>query len=778
MESLFELLFKRPPVAFEGGSFAFEATRPALVLGLVLALGLATAVAYRRRRGRAGRRRVAVLTGLRAVTLALLAFALLRPVLRVSAVVPGENFLAVLIDDSGSMRLPDGEISRGEISRGERALQVLGAGPEGLLARLRERFTVRTYRFGAAAARAEPAQLAFDDRATRLGAALARVRQDLAGVPLAGAVLVTDGADNARPPADGGDDGLDEELLQLASRGIPVHAIALGAERFERDLELGRLDAPRRVLAGSAFAADVSLRQQGYGGETVELVVERGGAIVERREVDFERGQAESTVRVHLTAEDAGPHRYRFAVRPGDGEQVAENNARELLVMVEDLRCKVLYFEGEPRFEVRFLRQALAEDEHLQLVVLLRTAPNKWLRLGVDDPLELVSGFPSTREELFAYRGLVLGSVEASALTANQLRIVEEFVGQRGGGLLLLGGRASFAEGGWSGSALADLSPLELPAASGGDLFAEVTVEATPAGLEHAALQLAPDRQSLAERWRSLPALSMRNALGQPKPGASVLLTGSVKGEAATGDAPIVLASQRYGRGRVAAFAVQDSWLWQMHASMPLEDQTFEQLWQQLLRWLVSDAPRRVELEVSNDRPAPGEPVDLRAVVRDGGFLGVNGAEATATVTGPTGEEQKLPLEWTVEEDGEYRASFVPELPGPYDVRVMAEVDSESAGGGESQRIGDEIRLIAADPATESFGAEMNAALLRRIAGDTGGRFYDAEDAGDLAEDARYTESGKTVRETVELWDMPIVLLLLLGSLCAEWLLRRRWGLV
>ncbi len=762
MESLFELLFKLRPAAFDSGSFAFEAARP--VLGLAVALGLATTAAYRRRRERAGKRRVALLTGLRVVALMLLAFALLRPVLKVSAVVPGENFLAVLVDDSKSMRLPDGELTRGE-----RALEVLGAGPEGLLARLRERFTVRTYRFGAAAARVDPATLAFGDRATDLGEALGRVRRDLAGVPLAGAVLLTDGADNAEA-GDGGDAVLNEELLQLASRGIPIYAVALGEERFERDLELGRVDAPSRVLEGSAFAADVSVRQQGYGGETVELVVERDGAIVERREVDFERGQAESTARVHLKAEGAGSHRYRFALRSGDGEQVAENDAREVLVSVEDRLEKILYFEGEPRFEVRFLRQAVAGDDHLRLVVLLRTAENKLLRLGVDDPLELVSGFPETREELFAYRGLVLGSVAAASLSANQLRIVEEFVGQRGGGLLLLGGRASFAEGGWAGTPLADLSPLVMPPAGAG-FFAEVKVGATPDGLDHAALQLAADRQSLAERWRTLPPLSMRHRLDRAKPGASVLLRGRGLGGGEADAELIVLASQRYGRGRVAAFPVQDSWIWQMHAQVPLEDETHERLWRQLLRWLVSEAPRRLELSASTRQPAPGEPVSLRAEVRDGSFLGVNGAEVSATVTGPDGGEQTLPLEWTVEEDGEYRATFVPELPGSYDVRVMARVDGENLGG-------DAIRVVAAEPATEFFGAEMNAALLRRIAAATGGRLYDARDASDLAEDARYTESGKTVIETVELWDMPIVLLLLLSSLCAEWLLRRRWGLV
>ena len=247
-------------------------------------------------------------------------------------------------------------------------------------------------------------------RTTDLAAALTRVRQDMAGVPLAGAVLVTDGADNTtadNTTAESGRDGtgvsrLHEELLQLASRRIPVYTVGLGAERFHRDLELSRLAAPEQVLEGSAFAVDVTIQQQGYDGETVSLSVERDGAIVATQEVTFERDQdggssehpSEATVRMHLQAEDAGPQVYRFNVSPGEGEEVAANNAREILLAVEGRRDKILYFEGEPRFEVRFLRQAVAEDDNLQLVVLLRTAENKWLRLGVDDPSGTGLGVP------------------------------------------------------------------------------------------------------------------------------------------------------------------------------------------------------------------------------------------------------------------------------------------------------------------------------------------------------------------------------------------------
>ena len=145
---------------------------------------------------------------------------------------------------------------------------------------------------------------------------------------------------------------------------------------------------------------------------------------------------------------------------PQPGEQVTQNNARDALVEVSDRREKVLYLEGEPRFEMKFIRRAVEDDKNLQVVILQRTAEDKYLRLDVGSPDELVGGFPKTREELFAYRAIILGSVEAASFSPDQLRMLADFVSKRGGGLLMLGGRRSFAEGGWAGTPVGEVLPV------------------------------------------------------------------------------------------------------------------------------------------------------------------------------------------------------------------------------------------------------------------------------------------------------------------------------
>jgi uncharacterized membrane protein len=758
-ESLFTFLFKYGPVVFENGRLVFESTQPLVWIGAALSVVLLTTALYFRQRYRVGAGTVGLLAALRIATVTVILFALLQPALTISTIVPGENFLAVLIDDSRSMQLADD----GTVTRGDQALEIFADPANGMLQDLQERFTLRYYRFSDIVTRMDPSRpLAFQGRSTNIGAALDYMRQDMAGVPLAGAVLVTDGADNA-------DTTLTDPLLQLKSRGIPVYTVGLGDERFARDIEVSRVEGPARVLMGSAFAVDVMIKQQGYDGRTVTLVAEENGSIATTQEITFGRGQPGTTARVNLTASTDGPRNFRFHIAPQTGERVTENNTHDLLLLVDDRREKILYFEGEPRFEVKFLRQAIAADNNLQVVVLQRTAENKFLRLGVDDPLELASGFPSTREELFSYRGLILGSVEASYFTHNQLQIIEEFVSQRGGGLLLLGGRQSFAEGGYAGTPLENVIPVVLGESEpgAGPFLAEVQVNPTTTGQAHAAIQLGSSLEESEERWGTLPTLSTLNPLYRVKPGAEVLLTGTpLEG----GDDLVIMASQLYGRGRVVSFAVQDSWMWQMHADIPLEDMTHERLWRQVLRWLVSSVPDQIMVDMSRNRFSPGEPVTIRAEVSDSGYLGINGAQVEAAITDPTGVERSIPLEWSVEEDGEYRATFVPDQMGSYHIKVNAEYAGVPIGS-------DETEVVAADLSTEFFGAEMQASLLRRIADETGGRHYTPANVDRLADDARFTESGKTVVETFELWDMPVILIVLLGLIGSEWAMRRRRGL-
>jgi hypothetical protein len=249
------------------------------------------------------------------------------------------------------------------------------------------------------------------------------------------------------------------------------------------------------------------------------------------------------------------------------------------------------------------------------------------------------------------------------------------------------------------------------------------------------------------------------------KPGATVLLNGADERRRDQ----VVLAYQRYGRGKALAFPVQDSWLWQMHADIAVEDMTHENYWRQLLRWLVDGVPDHVEAHTSAERVEAGETVNISADVVDPTFVEINDARAVAHVEGPKGIVD-VPLQWTGEKSGEYRGSFVAPDEGLYTAKVEATRANTALGTGVAQ-----LRVAPGD--NEYFDAGMNAARLRRIADETGGRFYKAADAAALAEDVRYSGRGVTTTEERDLWHMPIVLGLILLLMCGEWGYRRYVGL-
>ena len=760
MDAFVETLFKYRPVVFERGDFVLAAPWPMLIVVALAAIGIGLAWAYQRARGKSTPRDRVVLTAVRIAIVAFAGFALLRPTLLVSTAVPQKNSVAILIDDSRSMRIADA----GGRTRADVAQHLLGTRDSALARMLGDRFQLRYFRFSSGAeAMPDARAMTFAGGRTHLGAALDRARQELSTVPLAGLVVITDGADNSAS-------ALAEPLLALKARGLPVYTIGVGAPRFERDIEITRVEVPHTALRGTALVANVVVAQRGFAGRRVKLLAEDGGRIVASQEMALHGDGEESPVRLRVVTQETGPRQLRFRIAREEGELIAENNAREALVTVTDRAEKVLYVEGEPRFELKFMRRAVRDDKNLRLVALQRTAENKYLRLGVEDSLELVAGFPKTREELFTYRAVILGSVEAAFFTLEQMRMLADFVGERGGGLLLLGGRRAFAEGGYADTPLADVMPVEVTRSgeNAEDYFAELQVSPTPAGATHPATQLGTSEQASLDRWKTMPALSTVNRIGRAKPGATALLLGqTITGGG--GERQIVLAHQRYGRGKAIAFPVQDSWVWQMHATVAVDDATHETFWRQMLRWLVSDVPERVTM-TAPDHVAPGEVVAVRAQVNNESFLAVNGATVSASVLGPNGEPLDVPFEWMVDKDGEYRGSFTATEPGLYRVRVSARVGDSVITSGEDY-------IVAHDIQQEMFGAAQRPALLERVARETGGRYYTPETAEALARDMMYTNSGTTVTEQLDLWDTPAMFVALLGLIAAEWLLRRRRGL-
>lgn len=749
---MFELLFKYPGVLFQKGQFVFLAPWPAWVLaGAVLAAAAALLWHVRRHGGTMGGLRPAAIWALQTAMAALILLLLWRPAISVATLRPQQNVVAVVVDDSTSMALEEGG--------GARLAQARGVLEGGLLDGLGERFQVRLYRLGKDVRRiGGTGELSGTGSATRIADGLRQVMAESSTLPLGAVVLLSDGAENSG--------GIDlDTVTEIRRRRIPVHTVGFGRERPARDLELTDAALAVRALPDSRLTAEVSFRQYGYEGQKARLAVRDGEKVLASQEVTLKADGAAQTHALTFDAGKAGPKSLRVAVEPLAGEENSENNAVTRLLHVREARPRILYVEGEPRWEFKFIRRAAGEDQGLDLVTILRTTQNKIYRQGISDPKDLEAGFPATAEELFAYQGLIVGSVEAGYFTAAQQELIREFVSRRGGGVLFLGGRFGLSEGGWDGAPLAEVLPVTLPGGKGTFHRVQTDFEPTAAGLAGVICRLEEDGARSAARWKEMPLLADYNDAGDPKPGAVVLMETAPEGRRR---APL-LAVQNYGRGRAAVFATGGSWRWKMLQDHG--DRSHQMFWQQLMRYLVSDAPGQVTGTTPRPVIADEGRVELRAEARDKEFRPRTDLSVEARILGPDGSASVTPLSPRPAEEGAYSAEWSAEKPGAYVVEVVARLGQEEIGR-------DVFQFRREDGAAEHFRTSQNRELLEKLAEQTGGRYFTAAGARKLAAEISYSEAGITTRETKDLWNMPAVFLLALLLRGSEWVLRRKWGVV
>jgi uncharacterized membrane protein len=684
---------------------------------------------------------------------ALVLLLLWQPAILVAELRPQQNIIAVLLDDSRSMSIAD----NGGPTREAQAIKALEGG---VLDQLQKKFQIRVYRLDRQISRVprlEDLKTAPPAAATRIGDGLKQLAGEAADLPIGGVVLLSDGADNSG--------GVDLETIStFRSRKIPVHTVGFGAEQVAHDVEINDAVVAPRALADSRLAAKITLHQRGYAGQKAMLTVRNGGKVLAGRQITLAGDGLTQNETLLFNPGDAGAKTLQFSVDPLPSEENRDNNSVSRLVNVESAKRRVLYVEGEPRWEYKFIRRAEQDDRLLSIVSMLRTSENKIYRQGIADPKELADGFPSRAEDLFAYQAIIIGSVEANYFTAAQKELIQQFVDRRGGGLLFLGGRAALGDGGWAGSGLADLLPVTLPNKKGTFHRDPATVSLTAAGTDNIITRLVEDPSGNVERWKKLPYLMDYQEVGAPKPGAVVLAEMT-----AVGRKMPLLITENYGRGRTAVLATGGTWRWQM--SQPLEDQTHEEFWQQLLRWLVMDTPGHVVASVPSQMLLDDGRVQFTADVRDKNYVPAPDAHVEAHILGPGGSAAQIEMTPDPNAPGTFHAEWTAGQPGSYLTEVVATRDKDEVGR-------DVLNFGRMDGVAENFHTEQNRDLLEKLSAETGGRYWKPQDVSRLPNEISYSEAGITVRDTKELWNMPVVFLLLLLLPSTEWLLRRKWGVV
>lgn len=720
----------------------------------LLAILVVVVASYRHRPEGRSRGRALWLGVMRALVLILLLALWMRPVRFEPAGDASGRLVALLVDVSKSMSLP--------VASGATRLDAaLALAREHAVPALAGEFDVEAFAFGASARRLDLDAAPIDaaDGSSDLDAALTELRSRLAGRQLAGVLVLSDGGLTDRV-----DDG-------RVADGPPVFAIGIGDPGTVRDREVAGLALGEAAVAGSNADLTATLVGRGFGGGEVDVRVLQDGRPIEVR-------------RVRLPGDDT-PVRQTFRVSPGrelptvftvevvaDATEItADNNRRSVLAPPAGRPRTLLMLEGAPGHEHSFLKRAWADDPGLQVDAVVRKGRNEdgedtyYVQGDRMRTAALGTGFPSSREALFAYDAVVLANLEADALTRAQLDAIEAFVAERGGGVLVLGAR-SFDGRSLAGTPLERVLPLDV--SDRGREVARVTsttrtpnaVALTAEGEDHPIMRLGPTPESTRAAWAQVPLLAAVSPLGGPRPGALVLAATAGPG----GNTRPLVAVQQYGEGRSMAFVGEAAWRWKM--LLPSTDRTYDTFWRQAARWLAGRAPEPIDLQIT---PVSAAEAHVRVDVRSRTFEPLRDAVVSLRVAGPGSEPRDLALSADPSAPGVWTGRVSAAESGTFQMDVVAVRAGQPAGAARGWWLAGGFDAEMADPRRDDRA-------LARVAAAGGGRLIEADEIALLPAWLRAARPADAPLAQRDLWHTPWVLLFIVGVLCAEWALRRRWG--
>lgn len=735
--------------------FAYELPWWGWALGALAVVALAVG-AYRHARPFLAPARWLTLVALRALTLGLIGLVLLRPVRLEPAPAATGRAVAVVVDDSRSMRLR----GDGVASRIEQARQLV----EGRLRpALAGDFTVRLFAV-ADAMREITATDALDGsgQASDLPGLVARLDERASAGEFVAAVLVSDGASTT--PLE----------VTPGTSSLPLFTLGVGEAGAVADREVRDVSVSDVSVVDSLAEVSATIVSHGEARETVDVRLLDNGRPVDVRQVVLPGRSQQVRERFRVTPSRTTATVYTVEVADAPGELTGDNNRGAVFVPVPGPPHPVLVLQGGPGFEHGFLTRMLGRDPGLDVdgvVTKGRTPddqPTFYVQGSASRTPYLLEGFPTDTAKLFAYAAVILANVEADQLTRAQLDALRAFVERRGGGLAVIGAR-SFGDRGVVTSSLGDIVPVEprgggaANAAAGGSGRDGTRITLTGAGRAHPLMQLATDDAASLQQWESLPSLAAATAVGPPRPGAEVLAT--VAGPA--GDPQPLVAVQRLGRGRTLAFMGEGAWRWRMGLSS--DNRVYETFWRQAVRWLAIQAPGQVAITAGT--AAVGATTEVAIRVVDEAHEPIGDATVTLRVREPGGTTRSVSAVLDPRDAGTYRAAFLPATGGVHTL----EADAQRAG----RQVGrSEVSVLAGGADPELVDPRRNDALLARLAEASGGALLTPAEIGGLASrirEAVATPTARTVQR--DLWHNAWTFLVMVLLLGAEWGLRRRWGL-
>ena len=777
----------------------------------IAAFGLAIVAAitiftYSRTDKPLSRRWRSTLIVLRTVSIGLILICLLEPVLIAREEVHRKANLLVLIDDSQSMSLADagnsklpplekGKLGEDEsdsfsflevgdptnvISRINSVKEAFTHRENSPMANLADRFNIQLYQFSSNCTRVDELNLTAEGTLTDIGEAISKAVGEWRGQLTAGIILVTDGGNNSgKSPV---------EIAQQID--MPIYTVGVGSTQMARDIQVAKVEVTPIAYANHLLPVRAIINSSGYDGREVQVSLmqgegqTQGSPLLDSVFLTLDSQNGEQMVDLQLKPQQEGTFNFSVTVPVAPEELTDQNNVYPFFIKVVKTKLNVLYIDGRPRWEYAFLKRALQRDPNVESTCLAVA--------GADTRPQ----FPTTRRELFPYDVLILGDIKPSFFSSGQLSMIDDFVSDRGGSVIFLAGRHSLGslgradlEGfpGFGESVLQGMLPMEVGPGGARQVKGAFNPVLTQEGLRHPITRLSDDQVENAAIWRDLPVLTQFYAGTGIKLGATALAEHVGAGFRAR---PVIV-SQRYGKGIVLMITSDSLWRWAFGAyAFGGDDSHYRRFWSGTIRWLASIRTEadRVNIETDKGSYHRDEKVRVTVYVYDESYAPVSDAQLKVEmqmpdpasdsfsfleVGDPTFEKRRFSsdLKFTSNGSGRYSTEFIPARDGHYKINVEA----HHAGGllGRSS-----AEFTVQTTALEFQNPQLKEAYLKNLADISDGSYHHLRDISDLPSSIReLSDIHVSIRER-GLWDNGIVLMIAVALLGAEWLLRKRKGLV
>jgi len=783
-----------------------------LAVAIVIILAVAAIWSYQWGAPGFSRFRRGFLAALRIVLIGLFVLLLVKPVLMLTINEPVREKLLVLVDDTQSMgikdrRATDDDKKRAAIAAGLAAPDsgLNGAAPDNigswsgasradiinaiagndalnLWSRLQEKSDLYFYTMDRDAHSLGPLytppedagndnhipldaskaffqKIKYDGDATALGDSLRRVLDDNRGQPVSGVLVITDGGNNT---------GLDPlDVAKIAKDdSLPLYLYGVGITK-PKDIVVHDISGSRGVFVKERAEFTVKVRGTGYAGRTEKLVLKADGKEVDSQNITLT--EADSEYKLSYSPQEKGEATVEASIQPEEDESNTDNNAVSTKVRILDTKVNVLYIEGDPRWDFRYLLAELKRDRGLSVkCALLNGDPD----LGTEENSEFLKGLPADRASIVSNNIIILGDVDPNELGPARMKLINEWVSNMNGGLIFLAG-TKYNPIRYANTPLEPLLPVELlqgltEQQYGARNWPPVPLKITPTGEVTDMMKLSDDPDVNRRIWNGFAGVRWTARVARARPTAQVYLEDARPALASRDGLMPVIAQQQYGNGSVMYFGFDETYKWRSQ----LGEKYYIRIWDQIIQNFSLErqlgASTRTQLKVERPQYIPNDKVVISGPIYSEKMTPLTDptVPGTITYTTPDGKEGKdnVFLQLSPETPGQYELDYPAKEVGEY--QFTTSIDPKAV-----------IKFEVISPKIELADTAMNADLLQNMANISGGKFLREEDLNTLP-GLVFSHSATVPKfEKKELCYNPIWMGALMLVAILEWLFRRLWQL-